>query len=85
MITCIKRIALLFTPVITLFGCKKKVNDYYAPPANLEPTGLPATAGKRKIYPVPIFIDKAGYKQTLNTCRLLDCFCSIGFRFSSRC
>src|SRR6476659_9949301 len=66
MITCIKRIALLLTPVVFLFGCKKKFDDYYAPPANMDPPVYQQLQSKGKFTQFLLLIDKAGYKETLN-------------------
>ena len=67
MSTCIKRLALLFAAAVILFSCKKKVNDFYNPPANLEPPVYQQLQAKGKFTQFLSLIDKAGYKQTLNT------------------
>lgn len=67
MSTCIGRIALLFTASLTLFGCKKKVNEFYDPPVNPDPPVYQQLQTKGKFTQFLSLIDKAGYKQTLNT------------------
>jgi uncharacterized surface protein with fasciclin (FAS1) repeats len=66
MSTCIRRIALLFTTALILFGCKKKVNEFYDPPANLEPHVYQQLQAKGKFTQFLLLIDKGGYKQTLS-------------------
>ncbi|MEI9808549.1 MAG: hypothetical protein WDO16_12130 [Bacteroidota bacterium] len=67
MSTYIKRISLLFAAAIILFGCKKKVNDFFAPPENLEAPVYQQLEAKGKFTQFLALIDKAGYKQTLST------------------
>ncbi len=67
MSTSIKHLVLfLFTGVI-LFSCKKKIDDYYAPPASLEAPIYQQLQTKGNFTQFISLIDKAGYKQTLST------------------
>jgi Fasciclin domain/Domain of unknown function len=63
--TFINRIVLFFITVLILLGCKKKFDDYYAPPANLEPPIYQQLQSKGKFTQLLGLIDKGGYKQTL--------------------
>jgi uncharacterized surface protein with fasciclin (FAS1) repeats len=67
MIKYSKRIALVVAVATMLFGCKKKFDDYYAPPANLEPPIYQQLQAQGKFSQFLGLIDKAGYKQTLST------------------
>jgi hypothetical protein len=67
MSTSIKRIVLFFVMGIILFSCKKKFDDYYAPPANLEAPVYQQLQTKGNFTQFLSLIDKAGYKQTLST------------------
>ena len=67
MSTCIKPIALFITVSVIFFGCKKKVNEFYDPPANLEPPIYQKLQSKGKFTSFLSLIDKGGYKQVLNT------------------
>lgn len=65
--TSIKRVLLFFVTVTILFSCKKKFDDYYAPPANLEAPIYELLQAKGNFTQFLSLIDKAGYKQTLST------------------
>jgi uncharacterized surface protein with fasciclin (FAS1) repeats len=65
--TYLKRFTLFSGTVLILFACKKKVNEFYDPPANLEPPVYQKLQEKAKFTQFLSLIDKAGYKQTLNT------------------
>jgi uncharacterized surface protein with fasciclin (FAS1) repeats len=67
MSTCIKRTALLLAVITIVFSCRKKFNDYYAPPANLDAPVYAQLQAKGKFTQFLALIDKAGYKQTLNS------------------
>src|SRR5689334_1133823 len=67
MSTCIRCFALLAFTILMLAGCKKKFDDYYAPPANAEPAIYAQLQAKGKFTQFLSLIDKAGYKQTLNS------------------
>lgn len=58
-------IAVAITAASLLFGCKKKFDDYYAPPDNLEPPIYQKLQEKGKFNQFLTLIDKAGYKSTL--------------------
>jgi hypothetical protein len=60
------RLALLFAAA-GLFSCKKKFDDYYARPASLEPPIYQQLETKGNFTQFLSLIDKAGYKQTLNS------------------
>jgi uncharacterized surface protein with fasciclin (FAS1) repeats len=62
----IKRITILLLVVSALFACKKKFDDYYARPTNLEPPIYQQLAAKQKFKNFLAVIDKAGYKNTLS-------------------
>lgn len=61
-----KRIALLLLSITSLLSCKKKFDDYYARPANLEPPIYQQLQSKGKFKNFLAVIDKAGYKPTLD-------------------
>ena len=63
----IKRITILLLGVTSFFSCKKKFDDYYAPPASLEPPIYQQLQSNGKFSKFISLIDKAGYKQTLNS------------------
>src|SRR5689334_16097280 len=63
----IQRLAVSVAVIILLFGCKKKFDEYYEPPANLEAPIYEQLQSKGKFAQFLSLIDKAGYKQTLNT------------------
>ena len=63
----IKRFALLCFAAIFFFSCKKKVDDFYLPPANLEAPIYQQLQAKGTFTQFLTLIDKAGYKQTLST------------------
>jgi hypothetical protein len=63
----IQRLAVPVAVIILLFGCKKKFDEYYEPPANLEAPIYEQLASKGKFTQFLSLIDKGGYKQTLNT------------------
>ncbi|MDP4262676.1 MAG: fasciclin domain-containing protein [Bacteroidota bacterium] len=65
--TCIQRITFLAVATTLLFSCKKKFNDFYAPPANQDPAVYQQLQAKGKFTQFLSLIDKAGYKQTLST------------------
>ena len=67
MSTYIKRVAIFFIIGATLFACKKKIDDYYAPPANLEAPVYQQLQTRGNFTQFLSLIDKAGYKQTLST------------------
>lgn len=60
------RLAILLLGITSLFGCKKKFDEYYQRPANLEPPIYQQLQAKEKFKNFLAVIDKAGYKQTLN-------------------
>ncbi len=62
----IKRFALFCTAAVLLFSCKKKFDDFYAPPVNLEAPIYQQLQAKGKFTQLIGLIDKAGYKQTLS-------------------
>lgn len=59
------QIAFFFTALVMLASCKKKFDDYYAPPANAEPAIYKQLEQKGNFSKLLSLIDKAGYKQTL--------------------
>ncbi len=61
-----KRITILLLSITSLFSCKKKFDDYYARPSNLEPPIYQQLQSKGKFKNFLAVIDKAGYKETLN-------------------
>lgn len=63
----IKRLAVYLAVVVVLFGCKKKFDEYYEPPANLEAPIYQQLQGKGNFTQFLSLIDKGGYKQTLST------------------
>lgn len=63
----IKRFALFGLASLLFFSCKKKVDDYYLPPANLEAPIYQQLQAKGNFTQFLSLIDKAGYKQTLST------------------
>lgn len=65
MSTNTNRFALLLAAVIVLFSCKKKFDEYYERPANLEPPIYQQLQSRGKFTQLLSLIDKAGYKQTL--------------------
>jgi uncharacterized surface protein with fasciclin (FAS1) repeats len=67
MTTCIRPIALIFIVFSIFSGCKKKVNEFYDPPANPDPAIYQQLQAKGKFTKFLSLIDKAGYKQTLST------------------
>ena len=67
MSTSIKSIVLFFVAGIILVSCKKKFDEYYAPPANLEAPVYNQLQAKGNFTQFLSLIDKAGYKQTLST------------------
>ena len=50
-----------------LFGCKKKFDDYYAPPDNLAPAIYNQLESRGYFTKFLALVDKASYKQTLST------------------
>src|SRR4029078_18143 len=62
-----KRIAIVLLASTVLFACKKKFDDYYARPANLEPPIYQQLQTKGNFTIFLSLIDKAGYKQTLSS------------------
>lgn len=66
MSTYIKRLAVSLTAIVVLFGCKKKFDEFYAPPANAEPAIYGQLQAKGKFTQLLGLIDKAGYKNTLS-------------------
>lgn len=58
---------LLLTVAVISFGCKKKFNEFYDPPANADPAIYQQLQSKGKFTTFLSLIDKAGYKQTLST------------------
>ncbi len=67
MSTSIKHIVLFLLTGIILFSCKKKIDEYYAAPANLEAPVYQQLQTKGTFTQFLSLIDKAGYKQTLST------------------
>src|SRR5258705_1005005 len=67
MSTCIRPFALLIAVSVVFFGCKKKIKEFYDPPANLDPAVYQQLQAKGKFTQFLALIDKAGYKQTLST------------------
>jgi uncharacterized surface protein with fasciclin (FAS1) repeats len=63
----IKRLAVYVAVIAILFGCKKKFDEYYEPPANLEAPIYQQLQAKGKFTQFLSLIDKGGYKQTLST------------------
>lgn len=63
----IKRISFLLLGVAAFFSCKKKFDDYYAPPASLEPPIYQQLQTRGNFTKFLSLIDKAGYKQTLSS------------------
>ena len=61
-----KQFLLIATLVTILFSCKKKFDDFYEPPANLEPPIYEQLQSRGKFTKFLTLIDKSGYKQTLN-------------------
>jgi len=61
-----KRMALLFVAATMLFGCKKKFDEYYDRPDNLEQPVYQILAAKGNFKHLLAAIDKAGYKNTLS-------------------
>lgn len=67
MTTCIRPITLLFVVFSVFLSCKKKVNEFYNPPVNADPPIYQQLQARGKFTQFLSLIDKAGYKQTLNT------------------
>ncbi len=67
MINYTKRILLFFSVVILLVGCKKKFDDYYKRPDNLEAPIYQQLQDRGNFAQLLSLIDKAGYKQTLSS------------------
>ena len=63
----IKRIAFLAVITSVIFSCKKKFDDYYERPDNLDPAIYKQLESMGKFNTLLGLIDKAGYKQTLST------------------
>ena len=63
----LNRIALFCLAVLLFFSCKKKTDEFYAPPKNLEPPVYQQLVAKGNFTQFVSLIDKAGYKQTLST------------------
>src|SRR4029078_12102370 len=63
----IKRIAFLAVIASVVFSCKKKFDDYYARPDNLDPAIYKQLESMGKFKTLLSLIDKAGYKQTLSS------------------
>ena len=63
----IKRIAFLITIASVVFSCKKKFDDYYQRPDNLEAPIYKQLESLGKFGTLLSLIDKAGYKQTLGS------------------
>lgn len=66
MLTCIKRAACCIAAAIVLFGCKKKFDDYYDRPDNLEQPIYQQLQARGNFTQFLSLIDKSGYKQTLS-------------------
>jgi uncharacterized surface protein with fasciclin (FAS1) repeats len=64
--TCIKRAALCLAAATVLFGCKKKFDDYYDRPDNLEQPIYQQLQARGNFTQFLSLIDKSGYKQTLS-------------------
>src|SRR5690348_11177452 len=62
-----KRISIVLLGSIVFFACKKKFDDYYARPANLEPPIYQQLQARGNFTKFISLIDKAGYKQTLGS------------------
>ena len=67
MSTSIKYLVLFLLTGFILFSCKKKIDDYYLPPASLEAPIYQQLQTKGNFTQFISLIDKAGYKQTLST------------------
>src|SRR4029078_7051388 len=79
----IKRITILLLGVTAFFSCKKKFDDYYAPPASLEPPIYQQLQSNGKFSKFISLIDKAGYKQTLNSAGYWTIFAPTDSAFSA--
>jgi len=79
----IKRITILLLGVTAFFSCKKKFDDYYAPPASLEPPIYQQLQSKGKFSKFISLIDKAGYKQTLSSAGYWTIFAPTDSAFSA--
>jgi len=66
MINLIKRISLFAVVTVFLFSCKKKFDEYYERPANLEPPIYQQLQTKGNFKHLLAIIDKSTYKQTLS-------------------
>src|SRR5436190_11482486 len=62
-----KRVLALIAFIVVLGSCKKKIDDYYKAPENLSPPIYEQLQSQGKFTKFLSLIDKAGYKQTLNT------------------
>jgi uncharacterized surface protein with fasciclin (FAS1) repeats len=62
----IKRVTILLLGVTALFACKKKFDEYYERPDNLEPPIYQQLQSKGKFKTFLAVIDKSGYKPTLS-------------------
>jgi uncharacterized surface protein with fasciclin (FAS1) repeats len=78
-----KRITVFFAALALLSACKKKVNEYYAPPDNLAPAIYQQLQDKGRFTQFLSLIDKAGYKQTLNTAGYWTVFAPSDSAFQS--
>ena len=58
-------LAIFVAALTVLAGCKKKMDAYYAPPANAEPAIYKQLQDRGKFTRLLSLIDKAGYKNTL--------------------
>ncbi|HEX7846216.1 MAG TPA: fasciclin domain-containing protein [Chitinophagaceae bacterium] len=61
-----KRLVLLFIAASMLFGCKKKYDEYYDRPDDLEPPIYQVLSAKGNFKHFLAAVDKAGYKNTLS-------------------
>src|SRR5207302_9416967 len=75
---------LTFIIFIIIFGsCKKKLDDYYKPPADLSPPIYEQLQSQGKFTKFLSLIDKAGYKQTLNTAEYWTIFAPTDSAFTT--
>lgn len=75
---------LTFLLIVAVFGsCKKKVNDFYNPPADLSPAIYEQLKTEGNFTKFLSLIDKAGYTQTLRTAGYWTIFAPTDSAFST--
>src|SRR5436190_2722970 len=78
-----KRVLALIAFIVVLGSCKKKIDDYYKAPENLSPPIYEQLQSQGKFSKFISLIDKAGYKQTLNSAGYWTIFAPTDSAFSA--